>query len=284
MAITVLGGVSFRGAGSLVRQVLNYYPGNHAPLYITSSYRPHSTGSHHQTGNAVDVASAYPSNPGPMRDVAKWLYQFSGDLTELIHTPGGYFVKNGRRVGTGFYSSAVRANHYNHVHVAMTAAQARRILAKLKKSGAKPGSSAPAGMVRSIGSQQKEVNAAGYTPKLVHDKKWGPKTAAGVKWYQKKIGVTADAVWGKATEAAHQKYKKGKSSAPAKKASPSKLTVDGAMGPATVSALQRALGVKVDGKLGPVTIKALQKKVGAKQDGVLGRETVLRLQQYLNRI
>lgn len=107
----------------------------------------------------------------------------------------------------------------------------------------------PAGSVRSVGSQQKEVNLAGYSPKLVHDSKWGPKTEAGVKWYQKKIGVSADGVWGPKTDAAHRKYKDAKSggttspkhAAPEPTVSKKKLKVDGDLGPATVSELQRAL-------------------------------------------
>lgn len=109
----------------------------------------------------------------------------------------------------------------------------------------------PAGSVRSVGSQQKEVNLAGYTPKLVHDSTWGTKTEAGVKWYQKKIGVTADGVWGPKTDAAHKKYKaaqkKGDSPSP-KPSTPeppvskkNKLKVDGILGPNTIKELQRAL-------------------------------------------
>lgn len=115
----------------------------------------------------------------------------------------------------------------------------------------KPSHFGPAGSVRSVGSQQKEVNLAGYTPKLVQDSTWGPKTESGVKWYQKKIGVTADGVWGPKTDAAHKKYKaaqKGNEAPPAKPADPKedtvskkKLKVDGILGPDTIKELQRAL-------------------------------------------
>ena len=69
MTIPVNSGVTFRGSGSKIREILNYYPGSHANLYITSSYRGYSTGSHHATGNAVDVASPEPW-PAPLVAVA----------------------------------------------------------------------------------------------------------------------------------------------------------------------------------------------------------------------
>lgn len=120
----------------------------------------------------------------------------------------------------------------------------------LPATGSGGSSSSGGGMtsVRSISAQQKAVNEAGYTPKLVVDGLWGPKTDAGVKWYQKKLGVTADGLWGKGTEVAHLKKVGGETSkpAPATPSTPSKpasnkLVVDGKLGPATIRELQRAL-------------------------------------------
>jgi len=59
----------------------------------------------------------------------------------------------------------------------------------------------PITSVRSVRQQQEAVNGLGYTPKLVVDNEWGPKTEAGVKWLQKTIGTTADGQWGQNTEA-----------------------------------------------------------------------------------
>lgn len=61
-------------------------------------------------------------------------------------------------------------------------------------------SGAPMTNVRSIRQQQEAVNALGYTPKLDVDGEWGPKTAAGVKWLQKKVGAGVDGEWGAETE------------------------------------------------------------------------------------
>ena len=136
----------------------------------------------------------------------------------------------------------------------------------------------------------------------------------GIQWA---LGVTADGVWGKNTEAAWQairrqyltKPKSAAKSSPAKSSAKKKttpsLTVDGKLGPATIKALQRTVGAKpADGKMGPATItamqawlkvsrdgiagpntvKALQKRVGAKPvDGVWGAGTTKALQTYLNK-
>ncbi len=54
---------------------------------------------------------------------------------------------------------------------------------------------------------------------------------------------------------------------------PGSLVVDGVMGPATVTALQRWVGAPADGSLGPITVRALQRKLGVAQDGVWGVQT-----------
>jgi peptidoglycan hydrolase-like protein with peptidoglycan-binding domain len=59
--------------------------------------------------------------------------------------------------------------------------------------------------------------------------------------------------------------------------------VDGQLGPQTISALQRGLGVPIDGDMGPQTISALQARVGATVDGQLGPDTVRALQVWLNK-
>ena len=66
----------------------------------------------------------------------------------------------------------------------------------------------PITSVRSIRQQQEAVNALGYTPKLDVDGEWGPKTEAGVKWLQKKIGTDPDGEWGENTEAKYVAFRK----------------------------------------------------------------------------
>lgn len=61
------------------------------------------------------------------------------------------------------------------------------------------------------------------------------------------------------------------------------LQVDGIMGYQTVCRLQKWLGTSVDGEIGPNTVRALQKKVGVKPiDGKWGKNTSKKFQKYLN--
>ena len=66
----------------------------------------------------------------------------------------------------------------------------------------------PMTAVRSIRKQQEAVNALGHAPKLDVDGEWGPRTEAGVKWLQKKIGAEADGQWGKETERLFAAFRK----------------------------------------------------------------------------
>jgi hypothetical protein len=58
----------------------------------------------------------------------------------------------------------------------------------------------PMTSIRTIRQQQEAVNALGYAPKLDVDGEWGPKTEAGVKWLQERIGAGVDGEWGPETE------------------------------------------------------------------------------------
>jgi cell wall-associated NlpC family hydrolase len=60
--------------------------------------------------------------------------------------------------------------------------------------------------IRTVTQQQQAVNGLGYRPPLVVDNKFGPKTRAGVKWLQRKVGTTPDGQWGPKTEAKYQAY------------------------------------------------------------------------------
>ncbi|MGW2807460.1 peptidoglycan recognition protein family protein, partial [Streptomyces sp. NPDC001450] len=65
--------------------------------------------------------------------------------------------------------------------------------------------------VRSVAEQQQAVNGLGYSPALDVDGLWGPKTDAGVRWLQGKVGTGADGLWGPATETAYKAYTGGSS-------------------------------------------------------------------------
>ena len=81
----------------------------------------------HNAGRAIDI-----SGPG-MGSIASWIASNYPDSLELIHSPFGHNIKNGKDVGDGtaFYGSGLMAAHGDHVHWALGKA-------------AKPSASAPA--------------------------------------------------------------------------------------------------------------------------------------------
>jgi beta-N-acetylhexosaminidase len=60
-----------------------------------------------------------------------------------------------------------------------------------------------------------------------------------------------------------------------------RLSTDGVLGPLTISALQRWLGLTVTGRLDAGTIRALQSRIGTTADGVWGPASMAALQSYL---
>jgi beta-N-acetylhexosaminidase len=60
-----------------------------------------------------------------------------------------------------------------------------------------------------------------------------------------------------------------------------RLATDGALGPLTVKALQRWLGVTQTGVLGTSTVRTLQSRIGTTSDGVWGPASMAALQAYL---
>ena len=152
-----------------------------------------------------------------------------------------------------------------------------------------PGGGSSGGMtsVRSIRSQQQIVNAAGYSPKLVVDGIYGPKTDAGVKWYQRKIGTTADGLWGPNTESAHKKQGGSKPSVSVPNGSP--LLRRGSKG-TRVKNLQKALVAAgewlprfgADGDFGAETeaaLRSFQRKAGIGVDGIYGNQSAAALRK-----
>ena len=81
-------------------------------LMVTSGFRPGSPGYH-----GVDRARDYSNSTGPtpqmMAFAQRMAATFGSNITELIYTPLGYSIKNGKKV-----PPIAAAGHYNHVHVA----------------------------------------------------------------------------------------------------------------------------------------------------------------------
>lgn len=88
-------------------------------LRVTSGLRVGDDGNHGD-GNAIDVAAPMtPEGKRQMLAFARYAVQTWGStLTELIHTPLGFGIKNGQQVPLSFWGSAVNADHYDHVHIA----------------------------------------------------------------------------------------------------------------------------------------------------------------------
>jgi nucleoid-associated protein YgaU len=93
---------------------------------------------YHTAGMAADFAVARTkTGDKQMREFARWWAKHAGFLLELIHTTpfsddNGFYVKDGRRVGEGFYGPSINQQHLNHVHVAISVANAHALLGKLK--------------------------------------------------------------------------------------------------------------------------------------------------------
>ena len=82
-------------------------------LSLTSFIRPYSVGSYHQIGRAMDFSNSNGPTPEMMAFAKEMIKRYGSSLTELIYTPLGFSVKNGRKV-----PPLAAAGHYNHVHVA----------------------------------------------------------------------------------------------------------------------------------------------------------------------
>lgn len=84
---------------------------------VSSTYRPGAitvsgNASLHGAGRAVDFVGSKQQ----MLAMARWWTQYAPYLAELIHTPLGFGVKNGKRAQ---YPFNVLKGHYDHGHVAL---------------------------------------------------------------------------------------------------------------------------------------------------------------------
>lgn len=123
----------------VLEELLKGYKGG---ARVTSTRRSGKSGvtvsgnvSYHATGNAIDIAANTPGKDSPeLLAINKYFAQYASGLNELIYAgPGGTLVKDGRKVGAGFYGQDVMNIHHNHVHVAATKAMLKKL--KKKKGG-----------------------------------------------------------------------------------------------------------------------------------------------------
>ena len=89
-------------------------------LTLTSDYRPGDSG-YHGKNRARDYSNDAVGRGTPEQlAFAKYLVQnYGSSLTQLIYTPLGFGIANGKRVGLDYWGASTNAIHYHHVHVAL---------------------------------------------------------------------------------------------------------------------------------------------------------------------
>lgn len=114
-----LGNISAPGITTQEQQSMwDAVRGKFPSAILSSATRTVMTEGHpdyHNAGRAIDI-----SGPG-MGAIASWIASNYPDSLELIHSPFGSNIKNGKSVGDGmsFYGSGLMAAHRDHVHWAL---------------------------------------------------------------------------------------------------------------------------------------------------------------------
>lgn len=112
-------GGSLMGARSSLRPFAAI--GSSFGLGVTDGKRPAGTRtasggvSYHSTGEAIDMGDGRGPDSNKLGFFKYLKSKFGGQLAELIYTPGGTGIKDGRPFR---YTGAVAADHFDHVHVA----------------------------------------------------------------------------------------------------------------------------------------------------------------------
>lgn len=101
-------------------QIINLASKSGIPFTVTSTYRPGSTSHGHADYHSQGMAVDFSSSTANMVKLAAWFHKLAPALLEEIHSGGGgFFVKNGKAVGSDYYRSEI-SGHYDHVHIAMS--------------------------------------------------------------------------------------------------------------------------------------------------------------------
>jgi len=89
-------------------------------LTVTSSYRPGDPGFHGKN-RARDYSNdaVGRGTPEQMKFAQHLVQNYGSSLTQLIYTPLGFGIANGKRVGLDYWGEKTNAAHYHHVHVAL---------------------------------------------------------------------------------------------------------------------------------------------------------------------
>jgi LysM repeat protein len=148
--------VELNSTGRHIVELASFYPEAHK-VYVTSGmdgdHGPRPNGSYHychltfenSPAAAIDFGALDHANGKGdvrMRDLARWFEDVipgAAHIVELIHTTpfaddNGFYVKNGQRIAS--FGAATDAAHLNHVHLALSLAQVKAALARVR--GTKP--------------------------------------------------------------------------------------------------------------------------------------------------
>jgi len=135
-------------------------------LTLTSDYRPGDSGFHGKN-RARDYSNDAVGRGTPQQlAFAKYLVQnYGSSLTQLIYTPLGFGIANGKRVGLDYWGAATNSIHYHHVHVAL--AKGGRVR---KPTYALIGEEGPEFVIDADSTKALEDNFPGFLDALNHAK------------------------------------------------------------------------------------------------------------------
>ncbi|MYR07455.1 hypothetical protein GTV32_14585 [Gordonia sp. SID5947] len=127
------GGISTPGLTTTDQQSMwDAIHGKFPAAQMTSGTRTEQTEGHadyHNAGKAIDISG------GDMGAIATWIAQNYPDSLELIHSPFGHNIKDGKNVGDGiaFYGADQMAAHADHVHWALGHTATKAAVAQAKR-------------------------------------------------------------------------------------------------------------------------------------------------------
>ena len=135
-------------------------------LSITSAYRRGDRG-YHGKNRARDYSNdgVGRGTPQQLAFAKEMIKQYGSALTQLIYTPLGFGIANGKRVGLDYWGPATNSIHYDHVHVALAKG------GKVKKiTRAIIGEKGPEFVIDTDSTKALEDNFPGFLDALNHAK------------------------------------------------------------------------------------------------------------------
>ena len=89
-------------------------------LQLTSDYRPGDSG-YHGKNRARDYSNDGVGNgtPEQLKFAQHLVKNYGSSLSQLIYTPLGFGIANGKKVGLDYWGASTNSQHYHHVHVAL---------------------------------------------------------------------------------------------------------------------------------------------------------------------